>query len=118
MKFLRFYGEAKIENYKKDGNNMTAKIEVLKNKTVLELPYIYYSGYRVTLDGSEIPVFESENGFLEIRLNTLTSSDLKVEYTKNTGVKIFSVISFILFIFYNVTDVISNKSKTEKSLEN
>lgn len=111
-------GDAKVENYKKDGNKMEAKIEVLEDKTIIELPYIYYSGYKVTLDGSKIPVFENKNGFLAIGLNKISKSDLKVEYTGASITKasnILSVVSTILFIGY----VISLKfQKEDKTIEN
>lgn len=111
-------GNAKIENYKKDGNKLEAEIEVFDDKTLVELPYLYYSGYTVTLDGSKIPAFENKNGFLAIGLNKLSKSDLKVEYTGTTVMKvanIFSVVSTILFIGY----VISLKfQKEDKNVEN
>lgn len=111
-------GSANIENFKKDGNKLEAEIEILEDKTIIELPYVYYSGFRATIDGSEIPVYESKNGFLAIGLNQLPKSDLKVEYTGTKGMKIaniFSVVSTILFIGY----VISLKfQKEDKIIEN
>ena len=94
-------GAAEIENFKKDGNKMTAKVTVLEDKTVLELPYIYYEGFKVTIDGSKAKTFESKNGFLSIGLNKVDKLDLQVEYTGTSGMnfsKVLSVFSLIGFI--------------------
>ena len=94
-------GSAEIEDFKKDGNKMTAKVKILEDKTVLELPYVYYQGFKVTIDGSNVKPFESKNGFLSIGLNKVDKLDLKVEYTGTSGMnfsKGLSVFSFILFI--------------------
>ncbi len=115
---MRFLGNVKVEKFNKNGNNLTAKIEVLEDKTILELPYVYYSGYDVTLDGSKVRAFESENGFLAIGLNKISKTDLKVEYNSNLGIKIFSLICFILFVVYNIIEKRVNVDKTEKSIEN
>lgn len=96
-------GDAKFENTSKKGNKLSSRIEVLEDKTLIELPYVYYPGYTVTIDGSEVQTFESENGFLAIGLGKLTPADLKVEYTGTATMrfsKVFSIISLILFIGY------------------
>ena len=93
-------GEANIEEYKKNGNSLSARLEVLNDKTLIELPYVYYPGYTVTIDGSRIPSFESNNGFLAIGLGKLTKADLKVEYKGTVGAnvsKILSIVSLIVF---------------------
>ena len=94
-------GSAEIKDFKKDGNKMNAKVKVLEDKTVLELPYVYYQGYKVTIDGSNVKPFESKNGFLSIGLNKVDSLDLQVEYTGTSGMtfsKVLSVFSLILFV--------------------
>ena len=117
-------GDGKIEDVQKNGNKLTFKLEVLEDETVIELPYIYYPGYRVTLDGSDIKAYENKNGFLTISLDEISKSDISVEY-KGTNimnyVKIFSIISFILFIAYVL--IICESFKTQdndlnKNLEN
>ena len=117
---LPIQGSANIEDFKKNGNEMTAKIEILEDKTILELPYIYYSGYTVSLDGSEINSFEDSNGFLAIGLNELSSSDLKVEYTGTTAMKIskvFSIFSLFIYIGYVLHLHFPKFAKKEKSVE-
>ena len=104
---------------KKDGNLLTAKLNILEDETVLELPYVYYQGYKVTIDGSKIKNFEDKNGFLAIALNKTQNLDLKVEYTGTFGMKfskILSCISAIVFVGYVFS--LNFTKKEEKSLEN
>lgn len=113
-KIIALKGEAIINNYKKEGNKLSAEIEVLEDNTVLELPYVFYPGYKVLLDGSEIHSYENENGFLEIKLNKLTKSDILVEYTGTTTMnysKVFSIISAVLFVIYYF---MTRKDKSEQ----
>lgn len=114
-------GSFNAEDYKKNGNNMTAKVEVLEDKTVIELPYIYYSGYTVTVDGSKIKYYEDDNGFMIIGLNKLPKSDLKVEYTGTALSKVanvFSIISAIVFVVYMINPkFIRDKENSKKKEE-
>ena len=115
---LPIQGSFNIEEFKKENNKMTAKVEVLEDETILELPFIYYSGYTVKLDGSEIPSFEDSNGFLSIGLNKISKSNIEVEYTGTSGMrisKIISIISFITFIGYIITINVKNKKVLKNS---
>ena len=103
---------------KKDGNILTANLNVLEDETVLELPYVYYQGYKVTIDGSKLKAFEDKNGFLAIALNKTQDLDLKVEYTGTFGMKfskILSCISAIVFLGYIFS--LKFQKREEKSLE-
>lgn len=106
-------GEATIEDYKKDGNKMTAKVEITGDKALLELPYVYYPGYKITIDGAKVSGFESENGFLALGLGKLAQADLKVEYTGTTGRKfanVLSIVSLLAFIGYAVASKFEKKA--------
>ena len=106
-------GKANIEEFEKNGNELYAKIETLdEDGTLLELPYVYYPGYKVTVDGASVKTFESENGFLEIGLRKLSKADLKVEYTGGFGAKIaniLSIISLIIFVAYVIMTKFEDK---------
>ena len=104
-------GEANIDKFEKNGNKMSAKIEIPK-EALLELPYVYYPGYRATIDGATIETFESKNGFLAVGLGKLSKADLNVEYTGTSGSKIskaLSVVSFIMFVSYVVMSKFEKK---------
>jgi hypothetical protein len=96
-------GSGNVEDVKKDGNKLIFSIEVTEDETVIELPYIYYPGYKVTLDGYEIKSYQDKNGFLAIALNEITKSDIVVEYTGTSLMgysNVFALISCILFVVY------------------
>lgn len=113
-------GEANIENWKKDGNQASAKIEI-PEKALIELPYVYYPGYQVTIDGAVAKTYESENGFLMIGLGPIEKADLRVEYVGTDSAKfakVVSVVSFLLFVAYAVIAELEKEEKIEKELEN
>ena len=86
---------------------MTCKIEVFENETILEFPYIYYPGYKITINGEKVEAFESENGFLAISLPEMSSSEVSVEYVGTNLMKVskiisaITLISIILYVMYN-----------------
>lgn len=111
-------GKALIENEEKDGPNYKSKIQTYDDEyTVLELPYIYYPGYKVTLDGMDIETFETENGFLGCYLGPKETGLLEVSYTGTDIMRlslVFSVGGTIVFIAYYI--YINNKKETVKKV--
>ena len=103
-KILVLEGNAEIKDYNKNGNLLTAKVEIVgEDPALLEFPYVYYPGYKVTLDGSAVSNFETVNGFLAIGLKGDSKGDLKVEYTGTSlskFAKFFSIVSIIAFGVY------------------
>lgn len=97
-------GKSIIEDEKKEGHKLEARITILENNTIFELPYIYYPGYEVRLDGIICDdTFETENGFLGVKLPKDENVKLEVEYTgtKLMGFStVLSIISFIAFCVY------------------
>lgn len=101
-------GEVEIINEQKDGSNMTFEVLNTKEKTILELPYIYYLGYTVTLEANDtktkLNTYESENGFVEIEIEEkIDNGKITVEYTGTNIMKIsmvISILSFTILIIY------------------
>ncbi len=97
-------GKALIENEVKNGSNYNANIKTYDAEyTILELPYIYYPGYEVRLDGMIAQSFETENGFLGTIMGKEDEADLEVNYTGTKAMfisNIISVISGITFLLY------------------
>ena len=92
-------GKAVIENEKKEGSHYTADIKTLDAEyTIFELPYIYYPGYEVRLDGVLVESFETENGFLGFAVGSNDTNDLEVSYTGTTMMNISLLLSFVSFI--------------------
>lgn len=77
-------------------------IEATK-ETTIELPLIYYKGYRAELDGKEMSVSESENGLVQV--TTDKSGSVNVYYGGTTAQKmgfyltILSIIGLCIYIF-------------------
>lgn len=95
-------GNAVIENEIKDGVNMIFDLYNVEENTVIELPYIYYSGYDVEAIDSEgkvhkIETFESENGFVAIQVPE-TAKRINVTYTGTMLMKITYIVSGVTFI--------------------
>ncbi len=97
-------GKAIIENEAKENGKYTANIETLDSKyTIFELPFIYYPGYEVRLDGIITENFETDNGFLGIAMGENDKVEVCVEYkgTKTMKISAFiSIISIIVFAIY------------------
>ena len=94
--------EAVISDYTKQSSNMNCKISNINKETTIELPYIYYLGYRVYADGQEITYTESDNGFIQI--NIAKDSQIKVKYLGTNEMLIsyaVSIISFATIIVLN-----------------
>lgn len=88
--------------YVKDANNLT-----------IELPYIYYLGYSAKVNGKNILLSESKNGFLQIE--NLNGNDLEIEinYDGTNLEKIgylITGISIIFTIFYGIK-ILTDKRK-------
>lgn len=119
-------GEAEILNYSKNGTNLEFKLTNMKNEQeadnrnnkteaelTIELPYIYYLGYRVYANGSEIEYAESDNGFVQIKINpALYEQNVKinVKYTGTNEMIVASVISGISAIVLVISEIRFKKS--------
>lgn len=117
-------GEAEILNYSKNRTNLEFELANMKskqeadnqnNKTeaglTIELPYIYYLGYRVYANDSEIEYAESDNGFVQIKINpALYEQDVKinVKYIGTNEMIVASVISIVSAMIIVISEIILN----------
>lgn len=117
-------GEAEILNYNKNRTNLEFELANMKskkeadnknNKTeaglTIELPYIYYLGYRVYANGSEIEYAESDNGFVQIKINpALYEQNVKInmKYTGTNEMIVASVISIVSAMIIVISEIILN----------
>ena len=100
-------GEAEITDYSKNKSKLEFSIKT--EDTELELPYIYYPGYTVKVDNNDIETYETEKGFVGIKLKDIDNKNVKVEYTGTTLMKISNVITFIGIITFIVGIITNNK---------
>lgn len=117
-------GEAEILNYSKNRTNLEFELTNMKNEReadnqnnkteaglTIELPYIYYLGYRVYANGSEIEYAESDNGFVQIKINpALYEQDVKinVKYIGTNEMIVTSVISIVSAMIIVISEIILN----------
>lgn len=96
-------GKAIIENEAKENGNYTANFQTLDAKyTVFELPYIYYPGYEIRLDGIITDYFETENGFVGIVVGPEEKVEISTKYKGTNIMKYSAVISFIATVGFIV----------------
>ena len=111
-------GKAEIASQEKNGTNMNFDIVNGKIGTKLELPYIYYSGYKVILKVGDnekvLATDESENGFVEICLQEdISKGKIIVSYQGTAVMKVSMIISILSFsgmIIYYCFDKRKRKS--------
>ena len=73
-------------------------------ETKIELPYLYYPGYEIEVNGEKQEYYESETGFIQIDLNN-KEGEITVKYTGTILARvsfIISMISLLVFIIYNI----------------
>lgn len=70
-----------------------------QKKHGIELPYIYYLGYNVTLKtGNEeikLQTFETDNGFVGVKVPILEEGNIQVKYT---GTWLMNVSNFVSLV--------------------
>lgn len=92
-----------IIEYNKNGTNLNFKLVNVKKNTIIELPYIYYLGYRAYANGKEIKYTESDNGFVQIEVMPEAedeSIEIKVKYLGTNEMIasfVISIVSLLLF---------------------
>ena len=112
-KIYAIEGKALIENEEKDGSNLQAKVKTFDEITTLELPYIYYPGYEITLDGMHVIGFETENGMLGIKLGNDESTTLEVKYSGSSTARSSILLSIVGIVSLVIYIVINRKEKEE-----
>ncbi|MDR1810920.1 MAG: hypothetical protein LBR34_11085 [Prevotella sp.] len=86
-KITALHNDTEVSLPTRQKNGLTFALRTNRQE-VLELPLIYYKGYRAELDGKEIEVRESRNGLIELTAGK--SGDVKVYYA-GTAVQKISV---------------------------
>ena len=109
-------GNAKIDKQEKDNTNLNCKLSNIIEETNLELPYIYYLGYEVTLEYNgnieKLKTYETENGFVGISVPVLENGKLSVHYEGTTLMKTSFLISILGLIFLIIDILLNNRKRT------
>lgn len=92
-------GTAQIESEIKEGSKMNFTLRYVLEESEIELPYIYYTGYSVTLEYNgrkiDLKTYETEKGFVGIKVPILEEGKVEVKYTGTTIMKLSGFISVI-----------------------
>lgn len=103
------YNNQTISNYEKNGLTMKFAME---GTGEVELPYIYYIGYCVRVNGVKVKTKESDNGFIKINV-TEEKSSVTVDYEGSTLMKISLIISIISLLSIFVKKIIDLRQKKD-----
>ena len=103
------YNNQTISNYEKNG--LTMKFD-MEGTGEVELPYIYYIGYCVRVNGVKVKTKESDNGFIKINV-TEEKSSITVDYEGSTLMKISLIISIISLLDILVKKIIDLRQKKD-----
>ena len=107
---------AEVSDLNKESGVTSFKL-ITESPVTLELPLIYYKGYKAFLDNTEIPLNESNIGLIEIY--TAQSGNIEVYYFGTTIQKvswyttIVSIFALCIYIFINRKKRLPKKSDNE-----
>ena len=92
-------GNIVVENELKVEGKYVAEMSITGEAAEIELPYIYYPGYEVRVDGMIVKeTYETENGMLGFAFEQDDHVKVEVEYIGTNLVKISLIVSIIGFI--------------------
>lgn len=116
---LILQGNAQIQEQQKSNLNLTCNLSYVLEETKLELPYIYYLGYEVTLENNgktqKLKTYETENGFVGVTVPVLENGKIEVNYKGTPLMKISATVSILGACFLLVTFICQNTLKFAKS---
>ena len=103
-------GNVNILNENKEALHMEIELENAEKDTQLELPFLFYPGFSITLENGEnvieLEYCESEYGFIQIKIpENIENGKIIVDYTATVLEKtayVISGMSIIAFIVYVV----------------
>ena len=85
-------GTGEITKNSDDVPDLTFEVNTSENMTI-ELPRIYYKGYRLEINGQKVELTESDNGFLQATIQE--SGTYILTYEKTMVMKIANIINVI-----------------------
>lgn len=87
-------GSAEVTNYRKEGINVSFNVADTTTDTAIELPLIWYPGYKATINGEKLDLRASKKyGLVEATLPGDTQGEVKIYYTMSIATKIGVIIS-------------------------
>lgn len=107
-------GNAEIQNEEVKDLSITGVIKNCSKDTIIEFPFFYYPGYKITLEENgekiELKSVESENGFVStVITKDITEAKITAEYVGTTITYASYIISFIGLMIFTVYIIRQNK---------
>ena len=110
-------GNITIQEENKNGSYMTIKFNNESEKSIIELPYVYYPGYDIRINGEKIDYYESQNGFIVMDVPENQSGEITVKYTGTRLARltwIISLLTVIVFIVFNIIRFVKHNKEIKK----
>ena len=105
-------GTANIIRENKEDFTDIIEIESIEKETILEFPYLYYPGYKITLNNKKIEAIETEHGFVGCKVTeNVEKANITVEYKGTIITYISYVVSFITFIIFIIYCVLEKRKE-------
>lgn len=91
----------------------SSKANTTSEDIEIELPYIYYLGYRVKIDGKEVKYTESEHGFVQINIDKELNeeAEITVKYLGTNEMIIAFAVSLVSTVSYALFTITAKRLK-------
>lgn len=91
--------ETNINNFKRENRIISFDVILANKADRLELPLLYYKGYKATVDNQDLPVIESANGLIQIPVNKTGNVSVYYNGTFIDKISLFiSILTLIILI--------------------
>lgn len=88
--------------YEKSVNKATLKFNSKDNNLDLELPIIYYKGYKAYINNNELKLYESDKGLVTVNTEQFNEGIIYIEY-EHTLIQIISyIITLISLVVFSI----------------
>lgn len=93
----------------------SSKANTTSEDIKIELPYIYYLGYRVKINGKEAKYTESEHGFVQINVDKELNeeAEITVEYLGTNEMIIAFAVSLVSTVSYAIFTITAKRLKSK-----
>lgn len=93
----------------------SSKANTTSEDIKIELPYIYYLGYRVKIDGKEVKYTESEHGFVQINIDKELNeeAEITVKYLGTNEMIIAFAVSLVSTVSYAIFTITAKRLKSK-----
>lgn len=105
-------GDAQISNFERELRNISFDVNV-KNSDQLELPLVYYKGYKAELNDEKVDVEQSDNGLIQIPVNE--SGSIKVYFGGTLIQNVSPYITLITAILLTAYIISFNRKNRKKN---